>query len=261
MPDSFTATARPTTTTSFAIRAAFQPIVDILSGEVYAYEALVRGAKGESAGEVLSWVSDSNRRDFDQACRVTAIRDAVAAGLLDTKAKLSINFIPNAVDSPVADIQVTLKAAREAGIPNDRLMFEFAETERTNLDHLRSIVGTYRELGFTTAIDDFGVGHSGLCLLASVQPDVLKLDMHLIRGIDTNPAKQAIVEAMMGLSRRLRMGMIAEGVETDGELTALRALGVRHAQGYLFGRPSLGQLSAFGSLFNRGMGERRRRAG
>ena len=92
MPDSFTATARPTTTTSFAIRAAFQPIVDILSGEVFAYEALVRGAKGESAGEVLSWVSDSNRRDFDQACRVTAIRDAVAAGLLDTKAKLSINL-------------------------------------------------------------------------------------------------------------------------------------------------------------------------
>ena len=254
MPDS----ALPPT---FAIRAAFQPIVDILSGKVFAYEALVRGAAGQSAGEVLSWVSDENRREFDQACRVTAIRDAAAAGILATDAKLSINFIPVAVDSPNADIQLTLRTAREVGFPVERLMFEFAETEKTNVNHLRSIVGAYRELGFTTAIDDFGVGHSGLCLLASVQPDILKLDMHLIRGLDANPTKQAIVDAMVGMARRLKMGLIAEGVETDAELASLRALGVRHAQGYLLGRPSLGQLSAFPSLFNQGIGERRRRVG
>ena len=245
----------------FAIRAAFQPIVDIVSGEVFAYEALVRGGNGQSAGEVLSWVTDANRHEFDQACRVTAIRDAVAAGILDTRAKLSINFMPTAVHSPSADIQLTLRTAREVGFPTDRLMFEFTENEKTNLDHLRSIVRAYKELGFTTAIDDFGAGHSGLNLLANLQTDLLKLDMELVRGIDRNPAKQAIVEAMLVLGRRMNIKLIAEGIETDAELASLRLLGVRLAQGYLLGRPAIGQLSAFPPLFNRGMGERRRSIG
>lgn len=241
------------------IRAAFQPIVDIVSGEVFAYEALVRGAAGQSAGEVLSWVDDNNRREFDQACRVNAIRGAVEAGILDTRAKLSINFMPSAVDSPNEDIQLTLRTAREVGLAPDRLMFEFAEPVESDVDHLRTIVRTYRELGFTTAIDDFGIGHAGLGLLANLQTDLLKLDMKIVRGIDTSAPRQAIVEAMVGLTRRLRMGLIAEGVETDGELAMLRALGVRLAQGYLLGRPAIGQLSAFPPLFNQGIGERRRK--
>lgn len=241
------------------ICAAFQPIVDIVSGEVFAYEALVRGAGGHSAGEVLSWVGDGNRREFDQACRIVAIRDAVAAGILATRAKLAINFIPRAVESPVEDIQLTLRTAREVGFPIDRLMFEFAGRDETDVDHLRSIVRTYRELGFTSAIDDFGTGHAGLALLAEVQPDLLKLDMAVVRGVDTSPPRQAIVDAMVALCRRLRIGLIAVGIETDGELRMLRGLGVRLAQGYLIGRPAIGQLSAFPPLFNQGIGERRRK--
>lgn len=250
---------RPLRALGFSIRAAFQPIVDIVSGEVFAFEALVRGANGESAGEVLSWVSDANRYEFDQACRVTAIRDAISVGILNTRAKLSINFMPTAVDSPSADIQLTLRTAREVGFPTERLMFEFTETERTNVDHLRGIVRAYRELGFTTAIDDFGAGHSGLDLLANVQTDLIKLDMELIRGVDRSAAKQAIVEAMLGLTRRMNMRLIAEGIETEEELAMLRLLGVRLAQGYLLGRPALGQLSAFPPLINKGIGERRRK--
>ena len=245
----------------FTIRAAFQPIIDVVSGDVFAYEALVRGANGEPAAEVLNRVSDENRYAFDQQCRVTAIRDAVAAGILKTNAKLSINFMPNAVYQPSACIQLTLRTAREVGFPSDRLMFEFTENEKANPDHLKSIVRAYRELGFTTAIDDFGAGHSGLGLLANFQTDVIKLDMDLIRGIDSNSAKRAIVEAMMGLCRRLGIRVIAEGIETDAELKTVRLLGVRLAQGYLLGRPAMGQLSAFPPLFNQGLGERRRLIG
>jgi EAL domain-containing protein (putative c-di-GMP-specific phosphodiesterase class I) len=241
------------------ICAAFQPIVDIVSGEVFAYEALVRGAGGQSAGEVLSWIGDDNRREFDQACRVNAIRGAVAAGILNTRAKLSINFMPTAIQSPHEDIQLTLRTAREVSFPSERLMFEFGAADLSGVEHLRGIIRTYHELGFTTAIDDFGVGHSGLGLLAEVQTDLIKVDMKIIRGIDSSPAKQAIVEALVGLARRLRMGLIAEGVETDGELAMLRGLGVRLAQGYLLGRPAIGQLSAFPPLFNQGVGERRRK--
>lgn len=240
------------------IRAAFQPIVDIVSGEVFAYEALVRGASGQPAGEVLSWVGEANRRDFDQAVRMVAIRDAVEAGILATRAKLSINFLPLAVDSPIEDIQLTLRAAREAGIAPNRLMFEFAGCEDRDVDHLRGILRTYRELGFTCALDDFGTGRAGLGLLAELTPDHVKLDMQIIRGVDTSPARQAIVEAMVAMCRRLRVGLIAEGIETDGELRMLRGLGVRLAQGYLIGRPAIGALSAFPPLFNQGIGERRR---
>ena len=241
------------------IRAAFQPIVDIVSGEVFAYEALVRGAGGQSAGEVLSWIGDGNAHEFDQACRVVAIRDAVAAGILATRAKLAINFMPDAVESPVADIQLTLRTAREVGFPIERLLFEFKGHDGSGIDHLRTIVRTYRELGFTTALDDFGTGHSGLSLLANIQPDVVKLDMELIRGIDSSPPRQAIVEAMVALGRRLRIALVAEGIETDAELRMVRGLGVRLAQGYLLGRPAIGQLSAFPPLFNQGIGERRRK--
>ena len=86
----------------FAIAMAFQPIVDCETGMVFAYEALVRGENGESAASVLAQVSGETRYAFDQQCRVAAIEGAVRAGILDTGARLSINFLPNAVYSPLA---------------------------------------------------------------------------------------------------------------------------------------------------------------
>ena len=169
----------------FDIAMAFQPIVDGESGLPFAFEALVRGGQGEGAAEVLSRVTAENRYAFDQQCRVAAIEGAVAAGILDTDAKLSINFLPNAVYSPVACIQLTLKTARATGFPTDRLIFEFTENEEmADTDHIKTIVDSYRRMGFATAIDDFGAGYAGLGLLAKFQPDLIKLDMELIRGID-----------------------------------------------------------------------------
>src|SRR6187402_1336727 len=96
---------------------AFQPIVDTTTGEPFAYEALIRGIDGAGAADILSRVTDANRYAFDQACRVKAIESAIAAGLLKTDAKLSINFLPNAVYSPMACIQLTLQTARASGLP------------------------------------------------------------------------------------------------------------------------------------------------
>lgn len=228
----------------FAIQAAFQPIIDLRTGKPYAYEALVRGPDGQGAGWVLDQIDETNRYVFDQACRVTAIRSAVEAGLAETDAKLSINFLPNAVYSPQACIQLTLRTARETGLPLDRLVFEFTESEAVDGEHLKSIVEAYRRFGFTTAIDDFGAGYSGLDRLADMQTDVIKLDMCLIRGIDRSLAKQAIVEAMLGLGNRLSIDVIAEGVETEAELIVLARAGVRYVQGYLIARPEIGHLPA-----------------
>ena len=225
-----------------AITTAFHPIVDVTTGEPFAYEALVRGVNGESAGEVLAHVTDENRYTFDQLCRVTAIREAVAAGLLEGQAKLSINFLPNAVYSPLACIQLTLKTAGECGMPADRLIFEFTENERLEPAHMRSIIDAYRKLGFATALDDFGAGHAGLGLLANLQTDMIKLDMELIRGIDQSVPRRQIVSCMVRLCEEMGMTVIAEGVETPAELRVIKEIGVRPVQGYVFGRPTVGQL-------------------
>jgi len=226
----------------FALRTAFQPIVDVETGDVFAYEALVRGPNGEGAAHVLAQVNDDVRYTFDQACRVTAIREAAAAGLLDTAARLSINFMPNAVYSPMACIRLTLATASEVGMPLDRLIFEFTENERVDAEHVRGIISAYRLLGFATAIDDFGAGYSGLNLLAGLETDMVKLDMELIRGIDQSEPRRLIVAALLRLGGDLGRIVIAEGVETEGEFAMLRDLGVRYMQGYLFARPELGRL-------------------
>lgn len=224
----------------FALAMAYQPIVDVETGLPFAYEALVRCADGEGAAEVLGRVTAQSRYAFDQQCRVAAIEQAVAAGILDTGAKLSINFLPNAVYSPVACIQLTLKTARDTGLPTERLIFEFTENEEmVDTAHVASIVETYRRMGFATALDDFGAGHAGLGLLARLQTDLVKLDMELVRGIDASLPRRMIVEGVVGMMQRLGITVIAEGIETLDEHRALLALGVRYQQGYFFARPAL----------------------
>lgn len=245
----------------FDIAMAFQPIVDSVTGRPYAYEALVRGANGESAAEVLAKVTSENRYAFDQQCRVAAIEGAVAAGILDTDAKLSINFLPNAVYSPVACIQLTLQTARATGFPTDRLIFEFTENEEiSDTGHVANIVDAYRKMGFATALDDFGSGYAGLALLARFQPDLIKLDMELIRAIDTSMPRRLIVESIVRLCDKLGIVLIAEGIETSAEYDALQALGVRYLQGYLLARPSLRGLphNSYKPQAATGFAERRR---
>ncbi|MBE2990489.1 EAL domain-containing protein [Sphingomonas sp. CFBP 13603] len=228
-----------------AITMAFQPIVDIETGSVFAYEALVRGADGQSAGEVLSSIEPDMIYKFDQACRVKAIELAGALFAPDGDAKLSINFMPNAVYEPNACIRASLAAARRVGFDPGRLMFEFTENERmVDVVHVRHIIESYQARGFTTAIDDFGAGYAGLGLLADLRPDMLKLDMALIRGIDGSAARRTIVAGVVRMADELGIRCIAEGIETAAELRALREIGVRLCQGYLFARPAIEVLPA-----------------
>ena len=217
---------------------AFQPIVDIATGEVFAHEALVRGPNGEGAQTILSAIEDSNRYAFDQQCRVKAIELATGLNLVKDGARLSINFMPNAVYEPRACIRLTLATALRTGFPVDKIIFEFTEDEKLDTAHILNILRTYRAMGFKTAIDDFGAGFAGLSLLTKFQPDIVKLDMELIRGIDQDGVKRRIVEHMIRLLDDLEITTICEGVETLDELATLRDLGVRLIQGYVLARPA-----------------------
>lgn len=226
----------------FDFSMAFQPIVDVKKREVFAHEALVRGLGGESAASVFASVDDDNRYRFDQACRVKAIRLAASLGM---QSLLSINFLPNAVYRPELCIRTTLAAAEHYGFPLQRIVFEITEGEKIeDHAHLRDIVQHYQQRGFLTAIDDFGAGYAGLNLLAEMQTDIIKLDMALIRNINEDPIRQAIVRGIVQVCHDLSATVIAEGIETVAEYRLLRQMGIRLFQGYLFARPAFEALPA-----------------
>lgn len=219
---------------------AFQPIVDLTHRTIWGYEALVRGTAGQSAFQVLSQVNEQNRYAFDQACRVKAIELAGGSQDMAPGTRLSINFMPNAVYEPKACIRATLAAAERVGFNPRRLMFEFTENEHmADVAHVSHIVDEYRKMGFFTALDDFGAGYAGLSLLAKFQTDLIKIDMELVRGIDSSPSRQAIMRGLVGIARELGIAVLAEGVETEAETTTLRNAGITLFQGYYFARPAV----------------------
>jgi EAL domain-containing protein (putative c-di-GMP-specific phosphodiesterase class I) len=227
---------RSDVTDAIELAFAFQPIVDIHSQSVYACEALVRGPGGESAASVLSKVTETNRYQFDQLCRTGAIEQAAS---LQMESLLSINFMPNAVYRPEACIRSTFAAAEKYGFPIRRIIFETVEGENIiSRPHLVEIFKAYKEFGFQTAIDDFGAGYSGLTLLADFQPDLIKLDMELVRNIDTDSARQIIVRGVLAICEELGIRVIAEGIETRGERDFFAAHGVTLMQGYFFAKPA-----------------------
>jgi EAL domain-containing protein (putative c-di-GMP-specific phosphodiesterase class I) len=224
----------------FKFKMAFQPIVDASAQRVWGYEALVRGVNGESAFSVLSQVAEDIRYRFDQASRVLAIETAGALFAGQDDLRLSINFMPNAVYEPAACIQKSLAAARKANFRHENLMFEFTEDEKMNdPEHVRRIVDAYRKFGFWTALDDFGAGYAGLGLLARLQPDLLKVDMELLRDVHLSRSKQAIIAGIVGIARTLDITVLAEGVESEQELVVLKAAGITLFQGYYFAKPGL----------------------
>ena len=243
----------------FELTMAFQPIVNAATETVYAYEALVRGMDGASAGQVLSHVNEDNRYAFDQSCRVKAIELAAQLGIAQRGAKLSVNFMPGAVYSPAACIRRTLQAARENAFPLDAIIFEITEDERVaDTDHLQKIAEEYARHGFTLALDDFGAGYSGLNLLAELNGvELVKLDARLIRNLDRNSRSQHVVAATAAMCRAMGIKVLGECVETTAERDALLRCGIELMQGYLFAKPALEALPEVNWAAPAGQGEAR----
>lgn len=215
---------------------AFQPIVDAEAARVFAHEALIRGPRGESAASVFAAVDPAALHVFDRDSRIAAIRLAASLGL---PGLLSLNLLPQALDTLPDAVDSMLAAAAQVGIPARSLILEVTEGEVIHdTRRLAAQLNCYRAQGLRLAIDDFGAGYAGLNLLADFQPDVVKLDMKLVRGIDTHGPRQAIARAVIQACDDLGIEVIAEGVETEQEYGWFKRIGVRLYQGYLFGRPA-----------------------
>ena len=215
-----------------SLHMAFQPIVRYSTRSIFAYEALVRTEhECLRRPDRLFKVAEELQRVHEVGRQ---IRRSVAACLANPEAqgRVFVNLHPSDLDDP------------ELGSP-DAPLSKFAHrvvlevTERASLEgvDVRSRLAPLRALGYEIALDDLGAGYAGLSSFAQLRPEVVKLDMSLIRGIDTEPTKQRIVETMHSLCDGLGMLVIAEGVETRGECDTLLALGCDLLQGYLFAKP------------------------
>lgn len=228
------------------IRSVFQPIVDLDSGLVVAYEALARGPRG-TALERPDQLFAAARAEgllaaLDEACRVAAFRGAIEVGLL-APLTLFVNVEPEVLDSAPLDDLLAL-AERAPG----QLHVVVEITERA-LAHrpaeLLRMVDRVRELGWGVALDDVGADSMSLAFMPLLRPDVVKLDLRLVQE-RPGPAVAQIMNAVNAYAESTGARLLAEGVEDERHLKIARALGAELGQGWMFGRPQAGPAEAYG---------------
>lgn len=221
---------------------AFQPIVNVSNKTIVSYEALVRGLNHEPAHEILSSVHQADRYRFDELLRQQAIS---LASSLAINCSLNLNLFPGSLEGIPFEANSTLSSAEENGIPFTRITLEIVESEIINdLESFITSINEYRAQGIHISIDDFGAGYSGLNLLAEFQPDSIKLDMSLIRDIDSKGPKQAIVRGIIRTCFDLGIDIVAEGIETRDEYAWCLAEGIDIYQGFFFAKPGFEHLPA-----------------
>jgi blue light- and temperature-responsive anti-repressor len=214
---------------------AFQPIANIQTGEILSYEALVRGPGSQPAEEIFAKIDPADKYQFDEILRTTAVR---VAGRLGIRCSLNLNMLPRGLEVSKTAISSTIESAVQAGIPPHFLTIEITESEIIqNVDWFRENLRQYRESGVNFSIDDFGSGFSGLNLLADFQPESIKIDMSIMRDIDSNGPRQAIVRGIIRTCRDLGIDVVAEGIETNEECRWCFDEGIELIQGFFLALP------------------------
>jgi len=222
-----------------AVSIAFQPIVDAALGRVWGYEALSRGVDGQTYPEMVAGMDDRGRMAFDKLTTAKALREASRLGLAQSGARITLNIRPT-VNMAAVDAAFVARAAKHYDVPLAAIVLELTEDAKLTCEDFHNVTMLHQSLGIKTGIDDFGSGYSGLNVLATCGADMVKLDRQLIRGIDTDPKRQIIVESFTQLCGKLGSVVVAEGVETQAEAEVLRRQGIDLMQGYYFGRPTVG---------------------
>lgn len=213
----------------------FQPIVEGTTGDTYGFEALVRSRSAQLGNPALLLGTAERLGRVREVGR--EVRRLVAKQLefAPPEAKMFVNV--HALD--LGDEELYASTAPLSRVA-ERVVLEV--TERMSLDTVANpldLIQRLRDLGYGIAVDDLGAGYAGLTSFSELRPDVVKLDMSLIRGLDQDARKRSIVGSLLTVCiRDLETRVVCEGVETMAEYSALAALGVDLLQGYLFGRPA-----------------------
>ncbi len=221
------------------LKINYQPIVDLSSGEVLGWEALSRGpvqSYFHSPATLFNFAEEvGSIFDLEKVCREQAIRQI---GSISKGQKLFLNIHPKTLGDPGFSTGETRRMLEKYGLEPDNVVFEI--TERHSIRDFTLFHRTlehYRRQGYMVAIDDVGSGYSGLWAIAEVRPDFIKVDMSLIRGIDSNPVKRAMLETLIAFADKIGCGIIPEGIETEAEMTSLISMGAHYGQGFYLAKP------------------------
>lgn len=224
------------------LTCVFQPIVRADNpASVYGQECLLRAKAPDgslvTAGPILRAAREAGLlAQTDLAARHAAVREAAGHGF---GGHLFINIAPASVHDPATCLRSTVCSIDAAGIPRDKVVFEITEADEAVDPLSLKALGDYcRKNGFRVALDDVGSGYSSLNLIHRLRPDLLKLDMDLVRGVDRDPYKATVARKVIELARDLGASTIAEGVETLGEMTWVRDHGATLAQGWFIAKPA-----------------------
>lgn len=224
------------------LSSVFHPIVNLRDFEAIGFEILSRGPKESELHrpDALFEIARSEGRvaELDRLCRRTACK---AGEQLPRHALRFINTEPLTMFLH-AHGDGFIQEFVEATPSSNRGLTVIEITENSvieDFDRMRDMVRQLRAHGFRVAIDDAGAGYSGLQTMVEIEPDFIKLDMSLIRGVDTSVVKQRLVRTLRDFCREAAITLIAEGIETVRQLETLQELGVTHGQGFLFGLPGV----------------------
>ena len=210
-------------------RVVFQPVVALADGQVVGYEALSRFPSGSPSPE--RWFADAQAAGVGAELELSAVTNALRR-LDEIEGRLGLNISPDALCSPRFP-----RVLR--GLPLDRLVVELTEHQMVeDYERVLAVLRPLRAEGLQLAIDDVGAGFSSLLHVLRLEPDILKLDVGIVRQLDADARRRTLAESLGRFAAENGVLVVAEGIETEAELTCLRDIGITHGQGYLLGRPA-----------------------
>lgn len=227
---------------SAGLHLAFRPIHDVVSGSVFAYEALLRGPDGEEGEDILAQIPPERHAELDRRIAAGAVYRAMTAGLGTMPARLLIPIHAPATANARASLDAATEACRRTGLVPERLIFGVHGFADLPGQHLADLVEGHRRAGSATAF--IGLSHDpvGYTPCVRYRPAMVRLDPELVNGIDSSWSRRLMLEELVPRLRDLGIRVIADGVERDTVLQRLRSLGIFHVQGELVAPPLAGAL-------------------
>ncbi len=221
------------------IRIVLQPIISLRDGSILGYEALSRGPEGSPLyyPDALFGVAAETGMlwELEQLCRTKAL-ELVCQSVFPHKLFLNVNA--SVINDEKFKRGFTKEYLKNYNIDPSKILFEISEKNAiTDLDSFNKTINHYKKQNYEIAIDDAGAGYSGLNLITDVHPHYIKLDMKLVRDIDKDNYKKSLVKCLYDFCCLTNVALIAEGIETNGELRTLIDIGVHYGQGFFIQHP------------------------
>jgi diguanylate cyclase (GGDEF)-like protein len=222
------------------LSALFQPIIDMRSGEIAGYEGLIRGPADSPLHSPFNLFGAAQRYGLSLETEMLSRHIVLETfAQLNLPGNLFLNVSPESLTHPNFKNGRTLDLMMEVGIAPERVIIELTENQPTyDFATMCSALLHYRSMGFKIALDDLGEGFSSLRLWSELRPDIVKIDMHFVQGVDTDPVKIQFLKSIQCIAESCGTHVVAEGVETEAELRAVKDIGIALGQGYFIARPS-----------------------